>query len=132
MVPVLTVRTFTRVTPSCAGIEPALDGEGADARQDVSAIRRGVDHVLVGQDLREQEIDIDVLLLERLTIATFDVKGCAPPSPSTWRASGEPMSDEQDRVARLHVARQVVFQEIGALGGAAPDQHASDRDLHRE
>ena len=63
MVPVLTVRTFTRVTPSCAGIKPALDREGADAGEDVSAIRRGVDHVLVGKDLREQEIDIDVLFL---------------------------------------------------------------------
>ena len=38
--------------------EPALDGERPDAREDVAAVRRGVDHRLVDADLGEQEIDV--------------------------------------------------------------------------
>ena len=35
--------------------------------------------------------------VERETIATLLVSGCAPPSPSIWRASGEPITASSRR-----------------------------------
>ena len=59
------------------------------------------------------------------TTATLLVSGCAPPMPSIWRGSGLPMIAQQQVVALGGVGRQVVGQEVGALGGAAAHQHAA-------
>ena len=63
-------------------------------------------------------------------MATLLVSGCAPPMPSIWRGSGEPMMRQQQRVPRGRIGRQVVGEEIGALGGAAPEDHARNARLN--
>ena len=42
--------------------------------------------------LREQEIEIDAGPRALETMPTLLVSGCAPPSPSIWRLSGEPIT----------------------------------------
>ena len=62
-----------------------------------------------------------------LTTATLLVSGLAPPMPSIWRGSGEPITPRSRRSRSSASAGQVVGDEERPLRRASPHHHAADR-----
>ena len=111
-------------TATCAGVDhvdarpcvlsprgrdqAALDGERADPGEDVAAVLASVTTrpgrrrpAGTGSRRRRRRAS------ERETTATLLVSGSAPPMPSIWRGSGEPMTASRTGVARGRVGGQV-------------------------
>ena len=114
------------------GDQPALDRERADAGEDVAAILGVGDDRLVDEHLEEEIVDVDAPRDPTCdTIATFEVSGSAPPMPSIWRGSGEPITRSRKASRSAIDGGKVVLEEIAALGRAAAHPHAAHADAVR-
>ena len=108
------------------GTSPFSIANGPDAGEDVAAVLAVADLGLVHHDLQEQIVDVGVGMRRRETTATLLVSGCAPPMPSIWRASGEPMAASSTRSRARDIGRQIAGVEIEALRRAAAHHRAGD------
>ena len=112
--------------------EPVLDGQRPDAGEDVAAVLAVADLAPcrprpAGTDSRRRHRPAST----REMTATLLVSGCAPPMPSIWRASGEPIAASSTRRAAARSAGRSSREEIEALRRAAAHQRAGDRGEHR-
>ena len=125
------MKIATRVSSPVGGDQAALDRERADAGEDVAAILRVGDDRLVDEDLQEQIVDIDARRARNCeTTATLEVSGSAPPMPSIWRGSGEPMTRSRKASRAAASCGQIVGEEKAALRRAAAHPHAADAVTH--
>ena len=98
MLPVFTMWMRTGVVVAGDRHEPVLDRPRADAGENVAAVLAVADFGLVDHDLQEQIVDVGMRRArDALMTATLLVSGCAPPTPSICRASGEPMAASSTR-----------------------------------
>ena len=112
--------------------QATLEREGGHAGEEVAAVLPIGDHRPIDDHLEEVVVDVaaTVPVGAGPTTATLLVSGWAPPMPSIWRSSGEPMTSEQQPVTGRPVGRQVVGQEVQALRRPAPHDHAADAVTH--
>jgi hypothetical protein len=92
IVPVLTVRTRTRVARSPALTKPRSIAKGATPARMLPQFGVVSTIGLSTPTWQNRKSMSQAGSFERETIATLLVSGCAPPMPSTCRASGEPSS----------------------------------------
>jgi hypothetical protein len=95
-VAVLTMWMRTASAPG-RGDQPVLDGERSDSGQHVAAVLRLIDARLVDEDLQEEVVDVGVGPRREPTTATLLVSVSAPPRPSIWRTSGDPIAASSTR-----------------------------------
>ena len=103
----------------------ALDGEGANAGQDVAAVLRIGNDGLIDEDLQEQVIDVDAWTRRALDHRNLRGQWIGAAHAVDLAAVGRAHDAEQKLVARRHVARQIAGKKIAALGSAAAHPHAA-------
>jgi hypothetical protein len=74
--------------------------------------------------------DPRLALRERDTSPTLLVSGSAPPRPSIWRLSGEPIAASNTLVAQCGILWQVRFEKKGSARRAAAHEETRDGGLH--
>jgi len=104
--------------------QAAFDGEGNHGGQHVAAIGRGVDGVLVGLQLGEQEIDVDSGRGAGPHDADLAGQRMCPADPVDLPGMGRAHDRQQDTVAHLLVGGQVAFQKERSARRAATHEQA--------
>ena len=112
--------------------EAALDGERADARDHVAAVRGGVDEGAVDLHLREQVVDVGVRAARLRHDGDLAGERVGAAEPVDLALVGRSHDGEQHPVAQVRLTRQIVGEEVRPLRRAAAHEHARDRRLlHR-
>ena len=112
------------------GHQPPLDGERADAGQDISAGRAGIDHVLLHQDLGEEVIDIDSGLIGRADDGDLGGQRRRPAHAVDLARIGRTHGGQQKPVAGGSVGGQVASLEIKPARGSAAHEKRGNGCLH--
>ncbi len=112
------------------GDQAALDGEGADPGQQVAAVLRVGDDRLVHEHLQEQVVDVHARARRARHDSDLGGEGIAAAHAVDLARVGRAHHAQQEGVARRPVLRQVLGQEVAALGRAAAHPHAGDALRH--
>ena len=86
--------------------------------------------VAVGLQLGEQEFEIHPGLLLAATMPTLLVSGSAPPRPSIWRRSGDPIAASSTGSRSATIGRKVRGAEERSARRAAAHEPAGNGGLH--
>ena len=127
---VLTLKTRTVVSPSCAGTRPCSIANGADAGQHVAAVGPRVDRLLADADLREQVVDVAARLRRLRDDRDLAGQRAAAADAVDLQQVGRADGADQHLVARGVVGGQPFAQEERAARGAGTHQDAGDGSVH--
>jgi hypothetical protein len=103
-----------------------LDGEGADACQEIAAGLRRRHAGVVDSHLEEQIVDVDLSGGRPRDDGNLAREGMGAPDAVDLTRVGAPHDAEDQLVARCGVVRQVLGEEIRALRCPTAHEHASD------
>ena len=112
--------------------QPLLDRERPDPRQHVTAVLRSVDARLVGNDLKEEVVDVRVRAARRRDDRDLAGQRIGAADPVDLACVRRTHDGEQHPVAQRRVGREVGGQEERTLRRAAAHQRARDRGLRHE
>jgi hypothetical protein len=110
--------------------ETTLDGEGADACQDVAAVLGVRDDGLVDEDLQEQVVHVDARAGGRPDHRHLRGQRVGAAHAVDLARIGRAHHAQKQRIAGGRIGGQIGVQKIAALRGAAPHPHAAHALRH--